>query len=70
WSFDRTDSTRLSTEEATRLGLPKIQLEAHITGFYWDTSVYAGLHQLHQGKGFDPETHNLARQLDYPLFEL
>ncbi|KAJ7248995.1 hypothetical protein C8J57DRAFT_1357392 [Mycena rebaudengoi] len=70
WSFDRTGSTRLSTEEATRLGLPKIRLEAHITGLYWDASVYAGLRQLHQGKGFDPETQDLARRLDYLLFEL
>ncbi|KAF7353337.1 hypothetical protein MSAN_01521900 [Mycena sanguinolenta] len=36
----------------------------------WDNSVYEGLRRFHQGKGFDPDSQDLARHLGYPLFEL
>ncbi|KAJ7760757.1 hypothetical protein B0H14DRAFT_3511064 [Mycena olivaceomarginata] len=34
-----------------------------------DTNVYAGLRRFHQGKGFDPESQDVARHLGYPLYE-
>ncbi|KAJ7230805.1 hypothetical protein C8J57DRAFT_1386955 [Mycena rebaudengoi] len=36
----------------------------------WDASVYTGLHQFHRGKGFDPDSLDVARHLGYPLLEL
>ncbi|KAJ7797141.1 hypothetical protein B0H14DRAFT_3494064 [Mycena olivaceomarginata] len=41
-----------------------------VLGYSWDGSVYAGLHQFHQRKRFDPGSQDLARHLGYPLFEV
>ncbi|KAF8210703.1 hypothetical protein K438DRAFT_96646 [Mycena galopus ATCC 62051] len=67
WSLDPSGIERLSTEEATRLGFPSIQLDATVEGSSWESSIYAGLRQFHQGKGFDPESQDVTRHLGYPL---
>ncbi|KAJ7024199.1 hypothetical protein C8F04DRAFT_922513, partial [Mycena alexandri] len=56
WSLDPSGLDHLSTEEAARLGFPSFQLTTEIEGASWDTSVYAGLRQFHQAKGFDPDS--------------
>jgi hypothetical protein len=70
WSRDPSGLEHFTTEVATRLGFPSIQLSMELWGRYWDTSVYAGLRQFHQGKGFDPDSQDVARHLGYPLFQL
>lgn len=70
WSFDPSGVKRLSAEEATQLGFPSLQLNTLISGKSWDASVYAGLHQFHQAKGFDPESQDIARYLGFPLYQL
>ncbi|KAF7337159.1 hypothetical protein MVEN_02153900 [Mycena venus] len=57
-------------EEATQLGFPSIQQATIVRGIYWDDSFYAGLRQFHQGKGFDPDSQDVARYLGYPLYQL
>ncbi|KAJ7805348.1 hypothetical protein B0H14DRAFT_2611438 [Mycena olivaceomarginata] len=57
-------------EDATLLGLPSIQFIKEIEGSSWDASVYAGLHQFHQTKGFNPESQEVALHLGYPLYEI
>jgi hypothetical protein len=57
-------------EDATLLGLPSIQFIKEIEGSSWDASVYAGLHQFHQAKGFNPESQEVALHLGYPLYEI
>ncbi|KAJ6526102.1 hypothetical protein B0H19DRAFT_1275952 [Mycena capillaripes] len=37
---------------------------------FWDSSVYAGLRQFHRGKGFEPDSQDVAQNLGYPLYEL
>ncbi|KAJ6527630.1 hypothetical protein DFH09DRAFT_1186593 [Mycena vulgaris] len=70
WSLNPSGVERLSTEEATRLGFPSIQLETTIYGRFWDASVYAGLRQFHRAKGFDPDSQDVARHLRYPFYQL
>ncbi|KAJ6518072.1 hypothetical protein C8R47DRAFT_4848 [Mycena vitilis] len=70
WSLDPSGIERLSTEEVKRRGFPAMQLESQISRTFWDASVYAGLRQFHQAKGFDPDTQELARHLGHPLLEL
>ncbi|KAJ7711175.1 hypothetical protein B0H16DRAFT_1900719 [Mycena metata] len=70
WSLDPSGVERLSTEEATQLGFPSFQLTTRICGKFWDTSVYAGLCQFHQAKGFDPDSQDVARHLGKPLYLL
>ncbi|KAF7347162.1 hypothetical protein MVEN_01470700 [Mycena venus] len=70
WSFDPAGVKRLSEEEATHLGFPSIQLSTQVDRWSWDASMYAGLRQFHQAKGFDPESQDLAKYLGYPLLEL
>lgn len=41
-----------------------------VVGLSWNTSVYAGLRQFHQAKGFDPESQEVARHLGYSYYQL
>ncbi|KAJ7152335.1 hypothetical protein C8R46DRAFT_480201 [Mycena filopes] len=70
WSLDPSGIERLSMEEAVRLGFPRFKLLTEVAGHSWETSVYDGLRQFHQGKGFDPESQDVARHFGYPLFRL
>ncbi|KAJ7851837.1 hypothetical protein B0H14DRAFT_2761147 [Mycena olivaceomarginata] len=70
WSLDRSGSPRLSTEEASTLGFPSFQLEMTVDTTSWDESVYAGLSEFHAGKGFDPNSRDIARHLGCPLYKL
>jgi len=70
WSFDPSGAERLSTEDAVDHGFPSIQLSTHIECWSWDSSVYAGLRQFHEGKGFDPDSQDVARHLGLPLYQL
>jgi hypothetical protein len=70
WSLDPSGVERLSAEDATYLGFPSISLSTEIGGRSWDGSVYAGLCQFHQAKGFDPDTQDVARHLHHSLYQL
>ncbi|KAF7353215.1 Kinase-like protein [Mycena sanguinolenta] len=70
WSLDPSGAARLSTEDTKNLGFPAIHIETRMYGYSRDRSVYEGLRRFHQGKGFDPESRDVARQLGYPLFEM
>ncbi|KAF7337289.1 hypothetical protein MSAN_02281500 [Mycena sanguinolenta] len=70
WSFDPSGADRLSTEDARILGFPTIHIETIVDGCSWDRSVYEGLRRFHEGKGFDPNSREVAKQLEYPLFEV
>jgi hypothetical protein len=70
WSLDPEGVQCLSTDEATHLGFPSIQLSMEIEGWYWDASVYTGLRQFHQAKGFDPDGLDVARHLVVPLYQM
>ncbi|KAJ6450190.1 hypothetical protein C8R45DRAFT_1043874 [Mycena sanguinolenta] len=70
WSFDPSGAEPLSSQDAVNLGFPSFRLLTKIKGYSWDTSVYAGLRQFHQAKGFDPERQDVARYLGHPLYQL
>jgi hypothetical protein len=57
-------------EDATALGFPTISLSTKIYGKSWDDSVYEGLRQFHQAKGFDPDSLDIARHLGEPFYQL
>jgi hypothetical protein len=57
-------------EDATALGFPSILQSTKIWGLSWDESVYAGLRQFHEAKGFDPDSQDIARHLGKPLYQL
>ncbi|KAF7377034.1 hypothetical protein MSAN_00121500 [Mycena sanguinolenta] len=57
-------------EEATALGYPSFKLTTRAWGYSWDTSVYDGLRQFHEAKGFDPYSQDVARHLGYLFFRL
>ncbi|KAJ7884237.1 hypothetical protein B0H13DRAFT_2343801 [Mycena leptocephala] len=69
WSLDPKGVQRLNTEEATNLGLPSITVKIEVEGYSWDRTLYDGLRRFHQGKGFDPESQQLAHHLSYPLYK-
>ncbi|KAJ7023136.1 hypothetical protein C8F04DRAFT_190663 [Mycena alexandri] len=68
WSLDPLGDDRLSAEEATAVGFPSVLLNTIVSGCSWDASVYAGLRQSHTAKGFDPDSQDVARHLEYPLY--
>jgi hypothetical protein len=57
-------------EDAISLGFPSISLSMQISAQSWDASVYTGLRQFHQAKGFDPDSQDVARHLGMPLYQL
>jgi hypothetical protein len=57
-------------EEARNHGFPDFDFEMELLGKSWDSSVYAGLRQFHQAKGFDPFTQDVAMELGYSLVSL
>ncbi|KAJ6512529.1 hypothetical protein C8R45DRAFT_890260 [Mycena sanguinolenta] len=69
WSLNCSGAERLTSEDAISLGFPSFQLSTELEGYSWNASVYAGLRQFHQAKGFDPDSQALARHLGYPLYQ-
>ncbi|KAJ7602277.1 hypothetical protein B0H17DRAFT_1122512, partial [Mycena rosella] len=41
-----------------------------LRGWSWENSVYNGIRQFHQAKGFDPDSLDVARELGYPLMKI
>ncbi|KAF7377061.1 hypothetical protein MSAN_00124300 [Mycena sanguinolenta] len=70
WSLDPSGIVRLSSEEAKQLGFPRFQLTATAWEYSWDDSVYEGLRQFHEAKGFNPYSEEVARHLGLPLYQL
>ncbi|KAJ6512549.1 hypothetical protein C8R45DRAFT_960704 [Mycena sanguinolenta] len=70
WSLDPSGVERLTRKDAARLGFPCIRLAAEVSMNSWDAMIYAGLRQFHRGKGFDPESQDIARYLEHPLYQL
>ncbi|KAF8196379.1 hypothetical protein K438DRAFT_759377 [Mycena galopus ATCC 62051] len=63
WALDRIGQQRLSAEEAQSLGFPEIKAEIGVHVKSWDSTTYLILRQFHQGKGFDPDSKEVARHL-------
>ncbi|KAJ6464488.1 hypothetical protein C8R45DRAFT_500712 [Mycena sanguinolenta] len=70
WSLDPSGADRLSTEDARILGFPAIHIATTMRGASWDGSIYEGLRRFHEGKGFNPDSEEVARRLGYPLYEV
>ncbi|KAJ7509072.1 hypothetical protein B0H11DRAFT_1362570 [Mycena galericulata] len=70
WSLDPCGCERLSPEEASARGFPSFEWERELYLLTWDEPVYTGLRQFHAGKGFDPNTQDVARHFGCPLYEL
>ncbi|KAF8214537.1 hypothetical protein K438DRAFT_1801611 [Mycena galopus ATCC 62051] len=70
WSLDPQGAERLSMKDARQLGFPSIVLTTEIHGYSWDKTVYAGLRQFHQAKGFNPDSQEVARYLGESLYQL
>ncbi|KAF7378445.1 hypothetical protein MSAN_00271500 [Mycena sanguinolenta] len=70
WSLDPWGKEPLSVEEASTLGFPPIERITEVDGTFWDNAVYAGQRKFHEGKGFDPDSQEVALELGYPLYEL
>ncbi|KAJ7667214.1 hypothetical protein B0H17DRAFT_1210397 [Mycena rosella] len=70
WSLDPSGTVRLTAEKAFALGFPTTQVTMRVRGRSWDASVYAGLRIFHQDKGFDLDSQEVAKYLDYRLYKL
>ncbi|KAJ7830634.1 hypothetical protein B0H14DRAFT_2806730 [Mycena olivaceomarginata] len=70
WSLNPTGATPLSTEDAKILGFPTIHMETLVGARFWDQGVYLGLRRFHRGKGFDPESQQLAMHLSHSLYQI
>ncbi|KAJ7193614.1 hypothetical protein GGX14DRAFT_378813, partial [Mycena pura] len=65
WSLDQSGIDRLSVEAAENLGFPVIKLKVVVFGKSWDASVYGGIRQFHQHKGFDTYSQQVALEMGY-----
>jgi hypothetical protein len=55
---------------AEDLGFPAIEFKMVVEGLSWDASVYEGIRQLHEAKGFDPHSQEVAIELGWPLLQV
>ncbi|KAJ7104860.1 hypothetical protein C8R44DRAFT_564882, partial [Mycena epipterygia] len=70
WSLNPTGGSRLRPEDASRLGFQSFTLKLEAHGKSWPENVYAALGRFHAGKGFDPNSQDVAQHLGHPIFEL
>ncbi|KAJ7143691.1 hypothetical protein C8R44DRAFT_845892 [Mycena epipterygia] len=70
WSLDPSGARSLTTAQATRLGFPSIYWARQVYIRSWDDSVYAAVRKFHEAKGFDPDSQDLVRHMDYPLYRI
>ncbi|KAK7006312.1 hypothetical protein R3P38DRAFT_3037830 [Favolaschia claudopus] len=70
WSLDPLGMDRLDEPSAAALGFPNLKFSTATWWRSWDGSVYTGLRQFHEGKGFDAESEEVALHLGQPLYEL
>lgn len=68
WSQDPSGWERFTAEEGRNHGFPDIKVTVKVLGSCWSSSVYAGIHQFHKAKGFDPDGQDVAIEFGYPLF--
>ncbi|KAJ6514818.1 hypothetical protein C8R47DRAFT_493158 [Mycena vitilis] len=61
WALDPLGVDRLTTDDAKHLGLPEPNFIADVVRISCDERVYAGLRHFHAGKGFDPDSQDIAR---------
>ncbi|KAK7013002.1 hypothetical protein R3P38DRAFT_1514587 [Favolaschia claudopus] len=66
--FDPVRNEPLSMDKAEMLGLPAIELTIDVTSVYIDKSTLQQLREFHQGKGFDPDSQEIAKHLGYALY--
>ncbi|KAJ7803847.1 hypothetical protein B0H14DRAFT_2612994 [Mycena olivaceomarginata] len=62
--------SRLRSPEARSHGFPDINFQMQAIGRTWDGSVYSGLREFHEAKGYDPYSDEVARTLGVPLYQL
>ncbi|KAK7001908.1 hypothetical protein R3P38DRAFT_1775448 [Favolaschia claudopus] len=67
WSRDPGGGERLSEEEAVYLGLPTIEIEIEVKHALLCDGVHEALCEFYQGKGFDPDSAQIAKQLNLPM---
>ncbi|KAJ7461442.1 hypothetical protein FB451DRAFT_1404676 [Mycena latifolia] len=69
WSLEPSGVERLGME-AEQLGFPAFEFTVNVYACSWDESVYKGIRQFNQGKGFNPDSLDVALELEYPLYQL
>ncbi|KAJ7036979.1 hypothetical protein C8F04DRAFT_1094016 [Mycena alexandri] len=70
WSLDSSGVERLSLNQAQELDFPFIDFDMEIWGNSWDETIYAQLQKLHESKGFDPDSQDVAKELKFPLYQI
>ncbi|KAJ6550203.1 hypothetical protein B0H19DRAFT_1160620 [Mycena capillaripes] len=71
WSLDPLGRDALALHEAKhQIGVPFAVFKSEIWGWSWNETVYTGLRKFHEGKGFDPDSQDVALQLGLPLYQL
>ncbi|KAJ6512437.1 hypothetical protein C8R45DRAFT_960444 [Mycena sanguinolenta] len=69
-SLDPSGAGRVTPEDAAGLVFPSLDLSTEIRGWSWDATVYAGLRQFHQVKGFAPDSQDAAQHLGHQLYQV
>ncbi|KAJ7135615.1 hypothetical protein C8R44DRAFT_387587 [Mycena epipterygia] len=70
WSLNSSGKQMLNAEEASSLGFPPLEFEMVIWWLSYNEGVYAALSRFHAGKGFDPNSLDIARHLGHPIYQL
>ncbi|KAJ6592699.1 hypothetical protein B0H19DRAFT_905952, partial [Mycena capillaripes] len=52
------------------LGFPELSFSSHVEQTSWDEHVYVRIRQFQAGKGFDPDSQDVAKHVGVPLYSL
>ncbi|KAF7332782.1 hypothetical protein MKEN_00161900 [Mycena kentingensis (nom. inval.)] len=70
WSLDPDGNIRLDRKAAAALGLPDIVIKASYQYIIYPAELYETIRAVHESRGFDPYSTQIAEHLGYPIFQL
>ncbi|KAJ7636193.1 hypothetical protein FB45DRAFT_1024325 [Roridomyces roridus] len=68
WSLDETGAHPLSESDSLQRGFPSVELHTTVDIRTWNARIYEALRHFYRGKGFDPESQEVALWLGQPLY--
>ncbi|KAK6984914.1 hypothetical protein R3P38DRAFT_3230938 [Favolaschia claudopus] len=66
--FDPLGMEPLSAAQAKVLGLPEVEITIIVESQYLDQSGLEAVREFYRAKGFDPDSQDLAKHLENPLY--
>ena len=71
WSYDKDGLSEIPDVECDRMRLPgRLDFQVQLASYTWPKYIYDAMRKWQTARGFDPNTTDFARHLDYQEFEV